>query len=188
MRRPSAILTVATAVAALTAVAPAALASHTEPVPLAWTLANISPSGTYLQIEATTGGCLMPPTVITKTEDSASVTIAVDGRALFPDPGGPIPSCPAPMLQPVGGVLLDHPLGGRRLTALVRRSQRSSGGPPLTKTPRLVGANAGDAMRALANLGLTPHLNGHVNAPVVRQRPAGGTPLNGGHDVTLVSR
>jgi hypothetical protein len=172
---------------------PAARATTRQPVPAQWTLMNISPSGRLLQIGALDGGCQSAPVGVTKTEDAASVALTVTLQALVFDPGEPVPPC-APAIEPYrADVRLDRPLAGRRLTTLVRLPRvalATTNAPTRTgpRAPRLTGANAADALRALANLGLKAHLLGPPSSTVLRQRPAAGQPLDPAHGLTLVTQ
>ena len=155
---------------------PTAARAYTDELfPVPWTLVNISPSGQYLQIVAEGGGCINKPMRITKTEDATTVALTVELSASVPGPGEAALPCPANLVGVPAGVMLDRPLAGRRLTTLARLRNYEIPAPR-AKAPRLLGAQAGDALRALANLGIKSRLAGPVTGTVVRQRPAGGAP------------
>jgi hypothetical protein len=156
-------------------------AFHTEIGPAKWSLEKVSPSGRYLVIAGAGGGCAGPLQVTDVRESAKTVALTVEQSQGVPD--GPFEACTADYKFLTVGVRLNAPLAGRKLIGQWRFGLARS----WAEVPRMVGARAGDAMRALANRSVHARLLGPVDGTVLRQSPAAGQPFSQ-KGITLVSR
>jgi hypothetical protein len=175
-------LAVAITTASFPALAVPANGFHTDTGPAQWSLAKVSPSGRYLAIVGVGGGCAGPLVVTDVRQTATTVTVSVNQSQGFPE--GPAEACTADYKVLHAGVRLDAPLAGRALVGQWRFPVMRLG----AAVPRMVGARAGDAMRALANVNVHTRLIGPVNGTVIRQSPAAGKPFNLVTGITLVAK
>jgi hypothetical protein len=161
---------------------------HTENVPAQWSLTKVSPSGRYIVVSALgQGGCEGTPQVAAVSETSTAVTLRVIRPQGVPDAGEAPAPCPAiPSRVITMGVRLSAPLAGRTLVGQARFALFRAA--PGAAVPHLVGARAGDAMRALANVRIHSRLIGPVEGMVVRQSPPPRLPLRAAKGITLVAK
>jgi hypothetical protein len=159
---------------------------HLETVPAPWSLVNVSPTARYFAVGVAYGGCEQTPQISAVEETADAVTLTVTIQRPAQDPGdAALFACPAIAAYSRLGVHLSRPLAGRNLVGQWRHTF-----PSLADglAPRMVGARAGDAMRALANRVTHTRLIGPVDGTVIRQNPPAGAPYNLVKGITLVAK